>query len=361
MKPLPKVFVLIVGGIVALAALRAAAIIVVPIIAGLFLAVVARPMQTWLQSVLHRRLQWLALVLTMLAMLAVVGAVGSVAALAIRTVASEFQERRPAIESQVETLRSTAAAKGFDLPLPSLSSSNKSPEASGGASAGAGAGAGAARGFVGATVEGLGGLVLALALAALMLAEVEVGRRRVASLGSNGGGREVLRAVDDMAPAFRRYVWVKSLTSAITGTATALASLALGVPLAWVWGLIAFLFEYVPTVGSLLAIAPPVLMALADGGPSKAAVVFLVIASLQILLGNVLDPRLEGKLMQISPVGVLVSVVFWGWMWGPVGALLAVPLTVAIVIASRHLPGARGVATLVSGDGVDAPSAPSSR
>ena len=110
-----------------------------------------------------------------------------------------------------------------------------------------------------------------------------------------------------------------------------------------------------PSVGSALAVVPPTLMALAEGGLSKAAAVFLVIGALQVFFGNVVDPRLEGKLMSLSPFGVLLSIVFWGWLWGPAGALLAVPLTVAVVIACRHIPGARGVATVVAGDGVPEP------
>jgi AI-2 transport protein TqsA len=74
---------------------------------------------------------------------------------------------------------------------------------------------------------------------------------------------------------------------------------------------------------------------------------------MQIILGNVIDPKIEGRLMSISPFGVLLSIVFWGWMWGAVGALLAVPLTVAVVIVCRHVPGARGFATVVAGDGVE--------
>jgi predicted PurR-regulated permease PerM len=167
-----------------------------------------------------------------------------------------------------------------------------------------------------------------------------------------GGARRALQIIDETAPIFRRYVWVKTLTSAITGAATWLIALGFGLPLAWVWGFLAFLFEYVPTIGSLLAIIPPTLMALAEGGPSRAGTVLLVIGTAQVLLGNVLDPRLEGRLMSVSPFGVLLSILFWGWLWGAVGALLAVPLTVAVVIACRHIPGARGVATLVAGDGV---------
>jgi predicted PurR-regulated permease PerM len=201
-------------------------------------------------------------------------------------------------------------------------------------------------------VTGLGTLLLTLAFAALGLAETDDARRRIAHTGRGPGAKRALAAIDEAVPAFRRYVWVKSLTSAITGLATWLAALAFGLPLAWVWGFLAFLLEYIPSVGSVLAVAPPTLMALAEGGLSKGAAVFLVIGTLQIILGNVVDPKLEGKLMALSPFGVLLSIVFWGWLWGPVGALLAVPLSVAVVIACRHIPGAGGVSTIVAGDGV---------
>jgi AI-2 transport protein TqsA len=74
---------------------------------------------------------------------------------------------------------------------------------------------------------------------------------------------------------------------------------------------------------------------------------------MQIVLGNVVDPKLEGRLMRLSPLGVLLSIVLWGWLWGALGALLAVPLTVAIAIACRHIRGARGVATVLAGDGME--------
>src|SRR5690606_13453361 len=169
------------------------------------------------------------------------------------------------------------------------------------------------------------------------LAEADDARRRLVRAGNGSGGmRRALAAIDEAVPTFRRYVWVKSLTSAITGLATFLAALAFGLPLAWVWGFLAFLLEYVPTVGSMLAVIPPVLMALAEDGVGRAGVVLAAIGGLQIVLGNVVDPRIEGRLMSISPFGVLLSIVFWGWLWGAVGALLAVPLTVAVAIVCRH-------------------------
>ncbi|MDF1505916.1 AI-2E family transporter, partial [Roseisolibacter sp. H3M3-2] len=220
-------------------------------------------------------------------------------------------------------------------------------------------------GLAGAVARGLGALGgtlaelgLALAIAILALAEATELRRRVERALADRTARETMAAVDESAQAFRRYVWVKTLTSLLTGLCSGLLALAFGLPLAWVWGFLAFLLEYVPTVGSFLAVFPPTLMAAAqaagDGGdPGRVGLVFAAFGALQLVLGNIVDPKLEGRLMALSPLGVLVSIVFWGWLWGALGALLAVPLTVALAIAARHVPGMGGVATILAGDGVE--------
>src|SRR5688572_16510822 len=329
----------------AIAGLALGKVVLVPLLAGIFLAIIVRPIHRRLGAVLPKPLRWLALVVAMLAVLAGVAAFGGAVTLSGRAVADEFRARRPEIESQLARVRASAARVGVDIPGGGQGSSAQDAPPGGAQS-------GRAERTLRSVVGGVTTLLLTLAFAALGLAETDEVRRRIARMGNGDGARRALAAIDEAVPAFRRYVWVKSLTSALTGLATWLAALAFGLPLAWVWGFLAFLLEYVPSVGSAIAIVPPTLMALAEGGPTKAAAVFLVIGSLQVFFGNVVDPRLEGKLMSLSPFGVLLSIVFWGWLWGPAGALLAVPLTVAVVIACRHIPGARGVATVVAGDGV---------
>jgi predicted PurR-regulated permease PerM len=355
-----RVFAVVVGPVLAIAGLKLGKTVLVPLVAGIFLAIIVRPIQSRLRAVLPRRLQWLGLVAAMLTILAGLAAFGGAVTFSGRAVADEFKSRRTEIESQLARVRAVASRVGLDIP------GGQEQSAQGGAQSGAqgsaqgepqsgpqgGAQGGRAERTLRSVVAGVTALLLTLAFAALGLAEADEVRRRIAHTGNGGGAQRALAAIDEAVPAFRRYVWVKSLTSAITGLATWLAALAFGLPLAWVWGFLAFLLEYVPSVGSAIAIVPPTLMALAEGGLSKAVAVFLVIGSLQVFFGNVVDPRLEGKLMSLSPFGVLLSIVFWGWLWGPAGALLAVPLTVAVVIACRHIPGARGVATVAAGDGV---------
>jgi AI-2 transport protein TqsA len=350
-----RAFAVIVGPLLAVAALKLGKPVLVPLVVGLFLAVIADPIRRRLRARLPHRLRWLALVVAMLAIVAGLGVFGAALGFSGRAVADELRTRRPQIEAQLERARRAADRAGLPVPA-GVAGEGSSQGASGGEGGGGGESSDSGSGIAGRALRtvgaGLGALMLALAFAALGLAEADEARRRIAHIGRGGGARRALAAIDETVPAFRRYVWVKSLTSAITGLATALAALAFGLPLAWVWGFLAFLLEYVPTVGSFLAVLPPTLMALADGGLGKAAGVLVVVGTLQVVLGNVVDPRLEGKLMALSPFGVLLSIVFWGWLWGAAGALLAVPLTVVVVIACRHIPGARGVATLLAGDGV---------
>lgn len=347
----------IIGGVVlAVAGLKLGEAVLLPLVLGGFLAVLVRPLQRRLRDALPRGLRWLGLVVAMLALLAALAGFTVAVTWSARAVATEVRERRSEIAAGLAALRARAARVGIALPggAPAGAQGDTTAGAPGapGAPGGEGGGNGgyanrALRSF-GTTLTVLG---LALGFAALGLAEADELRRRLRSLGE--GGARAIAAVDEAAPAFRRYVWVKSLTSLITGLATALAALAFGLPLAWVWGFIAFLLEYVPSVGSVLAVIPPTLAALAEGGTTRALAVLLTVGALQVVLGNVVDPKLEGRLMAISPLGVLLSIVFWGWLWGAIGALLAVPLTVAFVVACRHIPGMHGVATMVAGDEVD--------
>lgn len=360
-----RVVAAVIAIVLAIEGLRLAKPVLVPLVAGIFLAILARPLHVKVRTALPRRVRWVGLLVAMLVIIAGVAAFAGAVALSGRAVIDELRARRPQIEAQMERVRTAAERAGVPVPSrgewssgsagsggPASEGAPVSPGASADSSRAGSASSGLATRALRTLMEAAAGLVLALAFSVLGLAEAGDLRKRIAHLGNGGGAKRALAAIDEAAPAFRRYVWVKSLTSAIAGVVTWLTALAFGLPLAPVWGFLAFLFEYVPSVGSLLAIAPPTLMALADGGPGLGLAVFLVIGALQVILGNVVDPRLEGRLMAVSPFGVLLSIVFWGWLWGAVGALLAVPLTVAFVIACRHIPGAQGVATVVAGDGV---------
>ena len=123
----------------------------------------------------------------------------------------------------------------------------------------------------------------------------------------------------------------------------------LGVEFAFTWGLLAFLFNFVPTLGAIVASIPPVLMAIVQHTPDlwPAAGVALALLTIHMLLGNLIAPKVYGDRLNLSPVVILLFLVFWCWLWGVVGALLAVPIAAAIQIALAQIPALAPIAVLM--------------
>ena len=195
----------------------------------------------------------------------------------------------------------------------------------------------------------LGYLALAVGFAALVLAELRVARERVRVRFEPRSAQRLLEICGEIAHAMRRYVRVKSITSAIAGVASGVLSLIFGIELWLVWAFLAFLFEYVPTIGSILAVVPPVAYAFLQFDDLTRPLVALgVFTVVQLFLGNYVDPRIEGRLLSISPLVVLLAIVFWAFLWGAPGSLLGVPIVVAITVATRHFDSTRWIWALLT-------------
>lgn len=132
----------------------------------------------------------------------------------------------------------------------------------------------------------------------------------------------------------QKYLGIKTLISAVTGTLAGLLTWAFGLEFALVWGLVAFFFNYIPVVGSILASIPAMFVALVTpgGGPLVALGVGIGYLLINIILGNIIEPMLLGRRFGVSTFVVVLSVLFWGWLWGPVGMFLAVPLTMIVKV-----------------------------
>ncbi len=134
-----------------------------------------------------------------------------------------------------------------------------------------------------------------------------------------------------------RYLGIKTLTSLGTGLAITLWLVVQGVDFPIMWGVFAFLFNYIPNIGSIIAAVPAVLLALVQLGPVPAAFAGLGFLIVNTVVGSVVEPRIMGQGTGLSALVVFLSLAFWGWVLGPVGMLLSVPLTMAakIVLGSR--------------------------
>jgi len=166
------------------------------------------------------------------------------------------------------------------------------------------------------------------------------------SMGGEPGG---IRA--DIVGRIRRYISLKLSLSAATGVLVGVLLMLLGVDLALVFGVLAFVLNFIPSVGSIIATLLPIPVVLLDPDFSGTtlALVILLPGGVQMFVGNVLEPKLMGEQLELHPITVLAALTFWGMLWGIPGMLLAVPLTAALRIVFEALELTRPVARLMAG------------
>ena len=159
--------------------------------------------------------------------------------------------------------------------------------------------------------------------------------------------REPFLAFAQFMTLLNKYLAIKTLVSAATGVIAALWLLYLGVDFPLVLGLLAFLLNYIPTLGSIIAAVPAVILAFMQFGPGMAGITALGYVAMNVGLGNVLEPRLQGRGLGLSPMVVFLSLIFWGWLLGLVGILLAIPLTMTAKLAFEETPRYQWLAILL--------------
>jgi len=136
----------------------------------------------------------------------------------------------------------------------------------------------------------------------------------------------------------RSYMSLKTIISIATGVIIAMAMWLIGVDYPVLWGVLAFMLNFVPNIGSIIAAVPAVMLALVQLGFSSALIVAAVYVTVNVLIGSIIEPKYMGKGLGLSTLVVFVSLVFWGWVLGPVGMLLSVPLTITVKLALDSKP-----------------------
>jgi AI-2 transport protein TqsA len=160
-----------------------------------------------------------------------------------------------------------------------------------------------------------------------------------------------LARFDNFVGNVKHYMAIKTLISLATGTFVAILLAIIGVNYAILWGLLAFALNYVPNIGSIIAAVPAVLLAIVQLGVLKALVVAAGYVGINIIMGNFLEPRFMGRGLGLSTLVVFLSLLFWGWVLGPVGMLLSVPLTMTAKIALESRDDTRWIAVLLGPKG----------
>lgn len=321
--------VLVLGG------LYLASSILVPVAFSLFVVAVVWPLQRTLESRIPRLV---ALVVTLVVTLLVVTVLGYLVVWAFGTVGRWLIENAPRFQALYVEWNDWLADRG--ILVTNLLVENFSA------------------GWLIRGVQEVGGrlqgvvtfLVITFVFTALGLLEVEIARTHIASLDNREAARTILQASTQIADKFQKYMLVRSAMSVLTGLVVWAFTLLAGLELATAWGVIAFVLNYVPFIGPLIATVFPALFALGQVGSWQlAVVVFVCLNLIQFLIGSYLEPRIAGAALSVSPFLVLFAVFFWAFLWGIAGAFIGVPIVIAALTLCDQRESTRWVATLLSG------------
>jgi AI-2 transport protein TqsA len=332
---LPRVLVTTAAFMFVIAGLQYAAVILLPLVFSIFLATMASPL-----VVLLRRMK----VPGPLAILMVVGVCFGVLAGATTLVISTLKSFAVALP-QYEAPMQALVADGIEqLRLMGWAPDDIdvaeyfNPRS--------------VMGMVGQTVNLVIGslarvIIVTVTMSFILLEAAEIGAKLQVAFGKKATDTAVATAIGHAGEQIQRYLFIKTLVSFVTGALAFGWTMALGLDFPLLWGLLAFLLNYIPSVGSILAAVPPFLLALLAIGPSGALAVAVGYAVINVLLGNVIEPRLLGRSLGLSPLVVFLSLLFWGWVWGPAGMLFSVPMTVITKILLYNYEDTRWLAVLL--------------
>lgn len=342
---LTRLLLTVASAVVVLAGMRAAAPVIGPVAIALLITIAWSPASQWL-----RRRGWPSIVASLTG-IAVGIVVIALLALLIWSSLLQLQENLPAYEPRVESLR--ASINGFLSRLPFETSSlleaeSLQPQAI----------VGYALTFVGGITSTAGDLaVLILIMAFLMIEGVRYPQKlRVAFEASPASTERLDRFVKSM----RSYVVLNTIFGVMAGAANTVLLVIVGVDLALLWGVLSFLLSFLPNIGFVLALAPPAALALLQFGIARAVVVVIGFVVINFLIDNVIKPRFYGGSLDLSPAVVVLSLVFWGWLLGPVGALLAVPLSISVRLLLESHDESQWIGHLLSDAGAEDTQAPQS-
>lgn len=198
------------------------------------------------------------------------------------------------------------------------------------------------------------GTVLVILFVGFLFAErIWFTTKLVSLFGDPQKAERVGRIVSSIIHRVNYYLLVKTLVSVVTGLMVYGVAQFFALDLAGALGILTFVLNYIPSIGSIVATVLVALVAyvqLADG--TMALVIFLIVGLIQFVNGNIIDPMLMGRALRVSSFGIIISLAFWAAVWGIPGMFLAVPIMVALMIVCSHVPGFRAIAVLLSREGL---------
>ena len=362
-------------------ALHAMSSVFVPLVASVMIALAVMPVRDWVQRRVSRKFRWMGVVAAMALLLLVVGLFFGALWLAAQQVIAQIPGGTGQITQVIEQAMPQEGAEaqggteaqppqgdaGSSLPL-GLPSGVAEPSAlgqvpqagqeSGGESAGGLASrfgdtlvsvlTRVAKTLLGSAVGIVSALVVIFFLTLLILIESRDWGRKISTITHWRTEWRLTESAEVIAQKVRAYLLIRGVLGLATAALYGLWLWFFGAGLIFVWALLTFLLNFIPTVGSIIAGLLPVIYIVATQDLGTAVAVGAGLLVIEQVMGNFIDPKVSGNRISDSPLVVLVGLLFWSWIWGIPGALLAAPVTVALVVLGAHVPILRPWALLLS-------------
>ncbi|PCJ84553.1 MAG: hypothetical protein COA54_13350 [Thiotrichaceae bacterium] len=313
--------------IVVIAGLKQSAPLIVPFLLAVFIAVISFPLMCKLQLIgIPKGLSLLAVILLVLS-------IGVGVALLVGSSVTDFSRMLPVYQEKIslQWIQLLQWLSDHGISVGETLKSVINP--------------GAAMGLVSSILKGFGNVLtnsfLIILTVIFILIEAAGLTQKFLSLNKNGAidsGDEVPAFSQVFVEKVRNYMSMKTIISMITGLVIGVALWMIGVDYPVLWGVLAFMLNFVPNIGSIIAAVPAILLTVVQLGISQALLVAGVFVAVNIIVGSVIEPKYMGKGLGLSTLVVFVSLVFWGWVLGPVGMLLSVPLTITLKLALDSKP-----------------------
>jgi len=342
-SPIARFILVTAAFIIVVAGMKSAEALLVPFLLSLFIVVIFSPPLSWLKNRGVPSGLALALVVSLVVAFGLIfGAIVGSSIAEFRGDLPQYQERLQGFSQQGQAYLDKL---GIALPQEQWQDTFDP---------------GVAFSFVGNMLASLGNVMtnafLILLMVIFMLAE-EVRFSDKMMYAKQGRAQNSLKALEKFTSSINQYMALKAGLSLLTGVLVLLWLLFLGVDYPVLWAMLAFMLNFVPNLGSILAAIPAVLLALVQLGPFEALWVAVGYVVVNTVVGNVLEPRIMGRGLDLSTLVVFVSLVFWGWVLGPVGMLLSVPLTMTVKIALENFKDTQWIAVMLgSGKGLEMPA-----
>jgi AI-2 transport protein TqsA len=320
--------------VVVIAGMRASAGILVPFLLALFVAVISAPLyQGMRRRGLPSAVSMLALVLILLAaMLLLFGAIER----AVGALSGNLPGYLAAFFAQTDKLWAWLGSHGLELPEATLRDSFN-PQI--------------LLRHAGTVASTLGDVLVTTFIVVLVAIFVllEGSALPEKMRGVHGLSSDTWNRLSQVVADVRRYMFLKTIMSLLTGALVALWLLVVGIDFPIALGVLAFALNFIPTIGSIVAAVPGILLAFIEFGLGTAALTTIAYVVINVGVSNGIEPRYLGHGLGLSPLVVIICVLFWGWVLGPMGMLLAVPLTMSVKIALESDDGTKWLALLMSG------------